>query len=290
MKKRNIFSILILNCLLVFFVFSNALAGKVSRSKQYSQTLPCVKEDASIIIQEGIQAEKDFLLSDMNRSKALLAILSNRNFNPSSYFTIEDAEKEKELLKAIEIKRKELAESRDGAKPSFLQEENALIAWHKEVQERILASFLKDHPSPLPNHSADLEGIRKWLKDDQALVEYEFHEQGLNIYVVTGENVFKVSLPVRKECVERSIERLIVGTEIRFVLGRGKALRYNLHGLLVEPILKLVADKMSLVIVPDGKLHALSFATIGDGNGQYLVENFSISYAPSAKILGLLKA
>jgi CHAT domain-containing protein len=59
----------------------------------------------------------------------------------------------------------------------------------------------------------------------------------------------------------------------------------NLYRMLIEPIRRRVNAK-HLVVAPHGILHRLPFQALFDGQ-QYLVDEFTISYAPSASIYAL---
>ena len=63
------------------------------------------------------------------------------------------------------------------------------------------------------------------------------------------------------------------------------ALNQKLYRLLWEPIQASVVstdEPRKIIIIPDGPLHLLPFETLRDSRGgQYLVEQFAISYAPS---------
>jgi CHAT domain-containing protein len=62
----------------------------------------------------------------------------------------------------------------------------------------------------------------------------------------------------------------------------------ELHKLLVEPICKSLAGG-HLVISPHGILHHLPFHALFDGR-QYLIDEFTVSYAPSASVYALCQA
>jgi tetratricopeptide (TPR) repeat protein len=60
----------------------------------------------------------------------------------------------------------------------------------------------------------------------------------------------------------------------------------NLSGFLIAPIRHLVVDCDHLIIAPHGPLHHLPFHALLDAD-KYLVDEFSISYAPSASVFSL---
>jgi tetratricopeptide (TPR) repeat protein len=66
----------------------------------------------------------------------------------------------------------------------------------------------------------------------------------------------------------------------------------ELHALLMEPLREILqpmpeSGPAQLVIVPHGPLHRLPFHAFCEPDGQYLIENHEISYAPSATVWAL---
>lgn len=61
---------------------------------------------------------------------------------------------------------------------------------------------------------------------------------------------------------------------------------HALHGELIAPLADLLAGSGRLAIVPHGSLHHLPFAALYDGH-TYLVDQFELTVAPSATVLGL---
>jgi CHAT domain-containing protein len=70
----------------------------------------------------------------------------------------------------------------------------------------------------------------------------------------------------------------------------GSAARARLHALLIAPFGDAVTRQKRLVVVPHGVLARLSFATLVDRQGRYLVERASVRYAPSLTVLQQLRA
>lgn len=59
----------------------------------------------------------------------------------------------------------------------------------------------------------------------------------------------------------------------------------RLHALLIEPAASLLPPSGRLTVVPHGPLFKLSFAALKDTRGRYLVERYSLHYAPSLAAL-----
>jgi CHAT domain-containing protein/tetratricopeptide (TPR) repeat protein len=65
--------------------------------------------------------------------------------------------------------------------------------------------------------------------------------------------------------------------------------RARLHTLLIAPLADAVARHGRLVVIPHGALARLSFATLVDRRGRYLIEHASVRYAPSLTVLRQLR-
>jgi CHAT domain-containing protein len=65
------------------------------------------------------------------------------------------------------------------------------------------------------------------------------------------------------------------------------ALSRRLYSELIEPVRSKLESQAveTLVILPDGPLHLLPFGSLKDASGHYLLEKFTLSYAPSRSIL-----
>ena len=55
------------------------------------------------------------------------------------------------------------------------------------------------------------------------------------------------------------------------------------HELLIEPLTPALRREKRLLILPDGDLYALPFRALVDVDGQYLVEQYVLSIAPSVR-------
>jgi CHAT domain-containing protein len=78
------------------------------------------------------------------------------------------------------------------------------------------------------------------------------------------------------------LESLKSGDGTRF-----EALSRSLYNRLIAPILPDHSARSidSLVIVPDGPLYSIPFGSLLDARGEFLLEKFPISYAPSRTVL-----
>jgi CHAT domain-containing protein len=125
------------------------------------------------------------------------------------------------------------------------------------------------------------------LSDDQVLLDYYLGEKESYCFLIGQDTYQIIKLPSEKE-IENSIKLYIkllsdssIDAEDLFSAG------YKIGTMLIPPLKNLPMQITSLSIIPDGLLNYLPFETLvfedqkDKGRRKYLVEDFSISYAPS---------
>jgi len=125
------------------------------------------------------------------------------------------------------------------------------------------------------------------LSDDQVLLDYYLGEKESYCFLIGQDTYQIIKLPSEKE-IENSIKLYIkllsdssIDAEDLYSAG------YKIGTMLIPPLKNLPMQITSLSIIPDGLLNYLPFETLvfedqkDKGRRKYLVEDFSISYAPS---------
>ncbi len=141
--------------------------------------------------------------------------------------------------------------------------------------------------------TVDLETIRSAVPEDTLLVEY-YVARGIVYVCVLSHDQLEI-VPVTVASRARDTLRLFrfqlskfqLGSEYvdEFMEGINQATKASLHELfdeLIGPIRDLL-DRRQLVVIPHAFLHYVPFHALFDGD-RYLVDDFSISYAPSASV------
>ena len=143
---------------------------------------------------------------------------------------------------------------------------------------------------------ASLDGIRRSLPPDSTLVEY-FTVKGLFIAAVLTPDSLEI-IPLTPVSRVMSLLRLFDFQIGKFQLGGDYARNFSrplfeaaqshlqkLHAELIAPLRPHLRSR-HLVIVPHASLHYLPFHALFDGD-RYLLDSFSVSYAPSAAVFRL---
>jgi CHAT domain-containing protein len=129
-----------------------------------------------------------------------------------------------------------------------------------------------------------IRAIQKNLSAPELLLEYVLGEPKSYVLLVSANSSRIVRLPGRK-----AIEKL-VNDYTAAVRGRQQARQEARR--LFDALLQPVSDKGGsprYVIVPDGVLNLVPFDALISSDGRYVVESHSVTYAPSATTLYLLR-
>ncbi|MFY9804229.1 MAG: CHAT domain-containing tetratricopeptide repeat protein [Candidatus Acidiferrales bacterium] len=168
-----------------------------------------------------------------------------------------------------------------------LAHENELLHVLREVPQA--GDIVQQGPA-----MSSLAAIRAALPPDAALVEYFSLKDQFIAAIITRETIEIVPLTPVSRVV--NLLRLFHFQISKFRLGADYAQTFEtsmldsvqahlrqLYDEVLAPLRERLRTKRHLVIVPHGVLHYLPFHALYDGSA-YLVDSFTISYAPSASV------
>jgi tetratricopeptide (TPR) repeat protein len=169
--------------------------------------------------------------------------------------------------------------------------ENKLLRLIRELPSSETESAGLASPKP-----ATLEEIRRTLTLDTILVEY-FQVRDHFVVALLARDVLEIIPVAAMSRVSDLLARLefqlgkcrmepgYVGAFSSFLLEVAQRHLRDLYEALLGPVKDRLKGR-HLVIVPHGILHGLPFQSLFDGR-QYLIDSFTLSYAPSATIYSL---
>jgi CHAT domain-containing protein len=124
------------------------------------------------------------------------------------------------------------------------------------------------------------------MPDGYSTVEYFSLPDELLVFVSGPNGIQGVSIPLSPAELEQKVQKYLesIRSEDRKVFSR---LSRDLYDELVAPALSVLDTHRTngLIFVPDGPLHVLPFASLRDSSGRYLLEKYSLAYAPSQGVL-----
>ena len=246
-------------------------------------------------------AEEAFRYMEQAKSRSLVELVFGRG-NPWSWPAGDGAGDERIRALRQELnwyyRRIEIEQTRPDAisaaqinslRVQAREREDALLRAIREVPRGSPSESLRKASGPLT-----LAQIRAALGPDASLLEYFQVESHIVAAVVTHRHLKLVQLgPVAEVAASiRMLEFQISQMEgfkqkafEQHRLAAAQSRLQELYRLLVAP----VADSLKgrhLVVVPHGVLHYLPFHALSDGK-RYLIDDFTISYAPSASVYAI---
>jgi CHAT domain-containing protein len=131
--------------------------------------------------------------------------------------------------------------------------------------------------------------IMEQLNSETIILEYYFVEEQLFLFTISDSDFEFIKLSIQKNELHRKLnkfnyrindaryDRNVSPTKIQIILK-------ELYDLLIPSISNKIENFNNLIIIPHSILHNFPFHLLYDGTS-YLLENYTISYAPSAQIL-----
>ena len=129
-----------------------------------------------------------------------------------------------------------------------------------------------------------LSEIQELLAARNAIIEYWIGKEKSVIWVITNNNITAKIFNTGAG----KIEKLVSDCRAQIRPGSGignKLFLTGLYDILISPIESEIDGFESLYIIPHRSLHFLPFQALIDSSGNFLVEKYNVSYAPSSSIL-----
>jgi len=282
------------------------------------KVMPMYKRVINFFLKHGMY-EDGLNYFEMARARALLDAITGARVDIKKGADPALLEKIKELQAQINHFQTELARenSLDLPDREYIAElESGLDKAGKEFrsvkQQLVLSSpsyaFLTGLKKPLTL----TEIQNKVLTEKSFILEYFINHDRINVWVISKSSFSMVEIPVGEKEIEEKIElfrkpfeelKKDTGRFNEILAGFDTGLLENLYGILIKPVTEKVniPANSELIIVPDGILYNLPFELLVTGiksgepgenikfiefsGKKYLIEDYNISYSPSASAL-----
>jgi CHAT domain-containing protein/Tfp pilus assembly protein PilF len=172
------------------------------------------------------------------------------------------------------------------------------LAQEEDRYFRTLSTFKVDHPGLANLASPDpckLDAVQRALRNrNTAIIEYFLGERGSFVLEIKSDSLRVFPLAAREK-IEKSVQPFLkyLSSPPRKEIEGSKAGRRIFEELLGPLELGKERRLDNLIIIPDGILHFLPFETLRmeglEGAWPYLIDQYGISYAPSASVLMFLE-
>ncbi|HUU14187.1 MAG TPA: tetratricopeptide repeat protein [Terriglobia bacterium] len=234
-----------------------------------------------------------FLFSEKLRARSYLDLL-----NHASAPVLDPARQEEENELRARIRRLERAIKEETTKPSPEQRRQALDLFSTELvaAERSYQNLLDDLRRSQPQYAAahaleipSSEAVQESLPAGTGIIEYVIEEQGVAVFVVTGQALRATTVPIRAVDLESKVSLLrdlILNVDSDAWVKPAESLRQT----LIDPLEEAgwLEGLSKLYVVPHGVLHYLPLAILphpSAGGRHFLMEDFAVSYLPAAAAL-----
>jgi CHAT domain-containing protein len=221
-----------------------------------------------------------FQASERGRARALAEAIAEARLDLSGTPTAELRGEEEELSKRLaQLEREQARPDSDHALGEAEERWERLMG-----AVRLRRAMAVNYPEP-----ASLAAIQSLLCAECALVSYGVGQDRVLTFVVTRRSLDVYRLPLTRERLVESIENY-VGLISKDDRDRWREVAAGLHRSLVGPWRdRLPPGTRRLIIIPEGALHSLPFEALApDRSTRCLVEDFAVSYVPSATVLAQL--
>ena len=246
----------------------------------------------SVFVKENQPADA-LMLAEHAKARALLDILQQGRVNIQKTMTVKEQEEERQLTLQLTKLNKQLARVKQSdkedtsgvegqlekARLNYEAFQNALYASHPELKTQ-------RGEAPIIN-AQELAGLLP--NSSSALLEYVVTDEQTYLFAITkaGENaetqIQVYTVPIKRAELARQIESFrqqLATRDLGF-----KASAVKLYDLFLKPAQAQLRGKTNVVIAPDNSLWDMPFQALVNGAGRFMIEDASITYAPSLTVL-----
>jgi CHAT domain-containing protein/tetratricopeptide (TPR) repeat protein len=242
----------------------------------------------TFLLRRGEHAEA-FAIAERARARVFLESLTAVRGELALRVPADYLEAETEQLRRISAHQRQLREA-----GLSREDRRALTTGIDAAEQRLDALRLRlaaDQPS-----LAEMRFPRIWTPDelrdqvleaDETIVTFFLGAERSSAWIVNRNGTEIVRLPARHE-IEAAVARLLPTLQSPEAAVDEDA-RTWLSDALAAPLVARVPEGAHLIVVPHATLAYVPFEVLGDGRGSYLIERYSISYAPSVSSLAYLR-
>lgn len=239
-----------------------------------------------------------FQVSEQARARAFYDILAGRKMNfrgalPGD-LTILEQEKRAEIEKLYKLLQKTAAESdlsEEASRQADIREVREALTESQSEYEDILQKIKLENPAYKEMVAAEpvlLPELQKKIEKGTALITYWISNEELIIWIITSSSIFRKSIEASRMDLAVMVDKTRNAIKASSQKNTTEGLKL-LYTVLFAPFKSELKDITDLVIIPNGSLHFIPFQALIDENGKYLVEEYNLTYAPSAGVYMLTK-
>jgi CHAT domain-containing protein/Tfp pilus assembly protein PilF len=270
-------------------------AGSESSQQQYFQDkiTPYISMVELLIMEND--SSQAFSYSERAKGRVLLDVLRSGKANLSKAMTSKEIEQDQAFTSEIASLNTQIARESQKEKPNKSRIDNLkskldkVRLEHEAFQTSLYALHpeIKIHRGEIPLFSInDASAI---IDRNTAMLEYTIADNATYLFVLTkAQGSDKVDLKTYTINIKKKDLENIIKDFHDKIGSRNLAIRKsaeNLYDLLVKPAETQLKGVTKLCIVPDGTLWDLPFQALDKNSSRWMIEDYSIFYAPSLSVL-----
>ena len=238
-----------------------------------------IYEDTVSIMLDSDQPEAAFEYVERAKSRAFLDILAGR-----TNMTLKTKE-ETTSFRDLMNNRNELSALMDQTSLSYDQLDNTIKKSNRAVEIAPTRTSRLEFDSLTDMKTITAKKALEMTKEDLSILEFFITDKILHIFLLDSGKLYTKSIPIE----EKSIFRLI--SSLRKNISQHKEnhdttdnISRALYNILMEPVREMITKKR-LCIIPHGWIHYIPFQALKGNNDRFVVEDYAITYSPSATIM-----
>jgi CHAT domain-containing protein/Tfp pilus assembly protein PilF len=278
-----------------------ALRAQIAGSEQgrqlfFENKLAPYHEMVELLVTQDKKAEA-LSYAERAKARALVEVLSSGRVNITKAMTSQEQDQERRLQTELTSLNSQLSRERRRAQTDAIRISNLNLRLGKArlQYEAFQTGLYAVHPELRTRRAegqiATASETAQLLPSDAALLEYLVTEERTYLFVVSkaknapGESaaLSTYTLAIKRKDLAKEVAKFHHQLASRDISFRDSATK--LFDWLLKPALADLRGKTALVISPDGELWELPFQSLVTTDRRYLLEDYAISYAPSATAL-----
>jgi CHAT domain-containing protein len=272
---------------------TQAAGGVEERQRYFEDGMEAHHGLLSVFVRENRPADA-LMLAERAKARALLDILQQGRVNIQKTMTAKEQEEERQLKSQLTQLNKQLSRVKQSDKQDVAQvaEVEGQLEKARLNYEAFQNALYASHPdlktqrgeAPIIN-AQELAGL---LPDSSsALLEYVVTDEQTYLFAITKPaekiEIQVYTVPVKRAELAKQIEWFRQQLAARDLGFRTSAVK--LYDVLLKPAQAQLRGKTNIVIAPDSNLWDMPFQALVNGANRYMLEDASITYAPSLTVL-----
>ena len=271
-------------------------AGGVEERQRYFEGGTSAAQGLLNVLVKQNQAQDALMIAERAKARVLLDLLQQGRARVDKTMTAKEQEEERRLKSQLTQLNKQLARLSHLEKPDAARvaEVKTQLETARLNYEAFQNTLYVAHPelktqrgeAPLINSSE----LAELLPDASSLLlEYVVTDDITYLCAIAkptqnaAAEIQIYTLPIKRAELAKQIESFRRQLATRDLGFRASAVK--LYELFLKPAQAQLRDKTNVVIAPDSSLWDLPFQALVNGDGRYVIQDASITYAPSLTVL-----